>query len=457
MSVSKKAALAALLACTVPLFASQDALRINIGLSICGFLLTLSLIPMCSGAFLGKNIAGKDLSKPSKPLIPESMGAISAIVFLLIMIIFIPFAFFQHIKAGWQASGRGAGLDDFDHVSVGDTFPHNKLGTYLSAVLSLQSTTLLGIADDFFDLRWRHKFFIPAFAAIPLLVVYYVDYGITYVIVPTPLRPYLGDLLDLGFLYYVYMAALTIFCTNSINILAGINGVEVGQSVIIALCILANDFLYISGMQEHVGLHHPAYESHLLSACFLMPFLGVSLALLYYNWWPSQVFVGDTYCYFAGMTFATVGIQGHYSKTMLLFFIPQVFNFILSAPQLFHIIPCPRHRMPKLQLKTGKLDASTADFERPPTKLQRLLLNVLERLYLVRLTRHASTGEILSSSNLTLLSVLLVRLGPMREDVLAITVMAIQATFGIAGFLVRHRLARLVFTDDNRMTSAFYV
>ena len=63
--------------------------------------------------------------------------------------------------------------------------------------------------------------------------------------------------------------------------------------------------------------------------------------------YPSQVFVGDTYCYFAGMTFAVVGILAHFSKTILLFFIPQIFNFIYSIPQLFHWVDCPRHRMPR--------------------------------------------------------------------------------------------------------------
>jgi UDP-N-acetylglucosamine--dolichyl-phosphate N-acetylglucosaminephosphotransferase len=56
--------------------------------------------------------------------------------------------------------------------------------------------------------------------------------------------------------------------------------------------------------------------------------------------------VGDTYCYFAGMTFAVVGILGHFSKTLLLFFIPQILNFLYSTPQLFKLVPCPRHRLP---------------------------------------------------------------------------------------------------------------
>ena len=64
--------------------------------------------------------------------------------------------------------------------------------------------------------------------------------------------------------------------------------------------------------------------------------------------YPARVFPGDTLCYATGMAFAVVGIQAHFSKTLLLFFLPQIFNFILSCPQLFGLIPCPRHRVPRL-------------------------------------------------------------------------------------------------------------
>lgn len=63
--------------------------------------------------------------------------------------------------------------------------------------------------------------------------------------------------------------------------------------------------------------------------------------------YPARAFPGDTLCYVTGMAFAVVGIQAHFSKTLLLFFMPQIFNFVLSCPQLFGIVPCPRHRMPK--------------------------------------------------------------------------------------------------------------
>ena len=51
-------------------------------------------------------------------------------------------------------------------------------------------------------------------------------------------RPILGTNIDLGLLYYIYMGMLAVFCTNAINILAGINGLEVGQSIVIASAVM---------------------------------------------------------------------------------------------------------------------------------------------------------------------------------------------------------------------------
>jgi len=38
-----------------------------------------------------------------------------------------------------------------------------------------------------------------------------------------------GLVIGSGVLYYIYMGMLAVFCTNAINILAGINGIEVNQ------------------------------------------------------------------------------------------------------------------------------------------------------------------------------------------------------------------------------------
>jgi UDP-N-acetylglucosamine--dolichyl-phosphate N-acetylglucosaminephosphotransferase len=145
------------------------------------------------------------------------------------------------------------------------------------------------------------------------------------------------------------MMLTTVFCTNSINIYAGINGLEAGQSLVIAIAIIIHNYLEIGG---------PFEDGHILSMFLILPFIAVTLGLLYFNWYPSQVFVGDSYTYFAGMTLAVAGILGRFSKTLMLFFIPELINFILSIPQLLNIIPCPNHRLPKLDPKTGKLTYS---------------------------------------------------------------------------------------------------
>lgn len=298
-------------------------------------------------------------------------------------------------------------------------------------------------------MRWRHKFFIPAFAALPLLALYFVDFGVTHVVVPLPLQQYLGgELLDLGWIYYVYMAVVAIFCPNSINILAGVNGIEVGQSLVLAFLVILNDMLYVlpSGYPRH-----PAEDSHLFSIYLLLPFVGISLALFKHNWYPAKVFVGDTYCYFAGMVFAVVGILGHFSKTLMLLFIPQVFNFVYSAPQIFKLVPCPRHRLPKFNARTGMLEPSVATFaeEKPLNPALGDVLKVLHRLKLVRVEVNEKR-RVTESSNLTILNLWLVWRGPLREDRLATEILVMQAVVGLAALWIRHSAARLLFGMDNR-------
>lgn len=304
----------------------------------------------------------------------------------------------------------------------------------------------MGLADDLFDIRWRHKFFIPAFAAIPLLVVYRVDFGVTSIVVPIQLQPYLGQLVDLGALYYVYMAAVAIFSPNSINILAGINGIEVAQSVVIGFLIVLNDTLYLL-----TPYPHPATDSHLFSLSFLLPFLAVSLALLYHNWYPARVFVGDTYCYLAGMVFVVVSILGHFSKTLMLLLLPQIFNFVYSTPQIFGLVPCPRHRLPRFNARTGLLEPSVTVWSEDRQPRFRIIdwgLRLLGRLRLLKVVVDEE-GRLVETSNFTLLNLWLVWRGPLREDRLATEITALQAVLGLIGLFVRHSLARLVFREDN--------
>lgn len=167
--------------------------------------------------------------------------------------------------------------------------------------------------------------------------------------------------------------------------------------------------------------------------------------------YPARAFIGDTFCYFAGMAFAVVGILGHFSKTLLLFFIPQIFNFLYSTPQLFGVVPCPRHRLPSLDHKTGLLVPSWATV--PPEKQQRkptrIVLETLAMFGLVQVQRDPSTGRIAMCTNLTILNLILVLGGPMKEDRLTMSLMSLQALGSALAFGVRYGVASL-FDDSSR-------
>lgn len=115
---------------------------------------------------LEKNgLFGKDLNKAglrdTKPPVPEGLGIVIAIVFLMVTIM-------------------GQVLLDFTS---------DKLIEYNAGLLATCMAVLLGFADDVVDLKWRHKLIVPTIATFPLLVAYN---GVTSVIVPKLLRPFLG-------------------------------------------------------------------------------------------------------------------------------------------------------------------------------------------------------------------------------------------------------------------------
>ncbi|VDP08414.1 unnamed protein product [Heligmosomoides polygyrus] len=261
------------------------------------------------------------------------MGVICAAVYLIVMFLFIPFPFIE-----W--------------IGTETAFPYTKFLAFLSGLISVCTAILLGFADDVLDLRWRHKLAFPTLSSLPILMVYYVSGGSTTVVIPSAVHALLSSLapsyvissvptsIDIQILYYVFMCMVVVFCTNAINILAGINGLESGQAIVIAFSVVVFNIVQICRLDE--------CWYHMLSLYFLVPFLTCTFALYRSNKYPARVFVGDTFCYWAGMTLAVVSILGHFSKTM-------VFNFLYSIPQLFKLVPCPRHRLPRYDSATDKV------------------------------------------------------------------------------------------------------
>ena len=373
------------------------SILLNAAVSIAGFIATRWLVPFVAQKTQARGICGKDINKKGTPAgdtpIPESVGLAPAIVFIVCVIVFELVHYYDvNSLVNFVTTGFKGQLEL-------QLLPDSWIVDYNAALATITFMVFLGFADDVLDIRWRVKLILPFFAALPLLVAYSGGTGIA---VPKPLQAFgLPGFLELGPLYFLYMIMLTIFCTNSINILAGVNGLEAGQTFIVACAVLLHNLREVSG---YAGAVPHVRDAHLFSAYLMLPLAATTLGLLVFNWYPSQVFVGDTFTYFAGMTIAVAGILGHFSETLLLFLIPQVFNFVYSIPQLFGWVFCPRHRLPVFDPKTGLL--------RPKDQPDWNLVNLMLQLF-----------------------------GNCGENALCIRILVFQAACCGLGFVARHVLA----------------
>lgn len=284
-------------------------------LSSITFQLILELAPKLEKA----GLSGRDLNKAVSEKIPEDGGLGPSLMFLLTISL-------------WSL-----------------IIPRSS--TLLSAGFSIMASSFLGFVDDVVNLRWRYKLIVPSITLLPLI------------------GAYSGSGLSLGSLRLtypitkLYCLLFAIFSQNAVNIYAGINGLEVGQSIIACTFLLPVVLykLYVAldttHQAEHLSLwqrllSHPSLLSSLI---IIVCFLAVSHPVYLLNRYPSRVFVGDIYAYFAGSVFASACILSDTLVAGPLLFLPQILNFVLSVPQLFGIVPCPRHRLPRFSQEHGTL------------------------------------------------------------------------------------------------------
>ena len=256
--------------------------QITVALSALAFFATLRLVPPVRAATLRRGLFGMDLNKRGTPAgeikarpacrknaltirtsvltppaalqIPEAVGLAPGAAFMAAAIL---------TQSLWAHFAEGA--------LPGAAFApaHAGLGCISTALL-------LGFVDDVLDVPWRVKLAMPALAAAPLLITYT---GSTGVVVPLPLRALVGGaaFLELGVLYKLYMLAVAVFCTNSINILAGVNGLEAGQTLVLALACAGHNL-------ARLGAGPETQAAHALSLAIVAPLAAVSAALLCFNW-----------------------------------------------------------------------------------------------------------------------------------------------------------------------------
>lgn len=126
------------------------------------------------------------------------MGLVTGGVFLVLLFLFIPFGYgnvlidnetFRHDEVSFCYHHKGHRFNLLYYV---------KFVEFIAALLSICCMVLLGFADDVLNLRWRHKLLLPTIASLPLLMVYWVNFNSTTIILPNFVRGMLGTSLNIG-------------------------------------------------------------------------------------------------------------------------------------------------------------------------------------------------------------------------------------------------------------------
>ncbi len=183
---------------------------------------------------------------------------------------------------------------------------------YIFAILSvLLISTIIGLIDDLFGwkkgLNKKTRIFLMLFAAIPLMVINAGE--------STMAIPFLGNI-NFGLLYPLFIIPIGVVgATTTYNFLAGYNGLEASQGMILlsALSLVT----YLNG-------------DRWLSVIAL--FMVASLLSFYlFNKYPAKVFPGDVLTYSIGSMIALITILGNIEKIAVFFFIPYILETGLKA------------------------------------------------------------------------------------------------------------------------------
>ena len=223
-----------------------------------------------------------DLHKPNKPLVSNGLG----IFYVLISVVYLFL------------------LYSLDIVKVS-----NGVSPPLTLAVCVLFGGFMGLLDDWIDLRWRFKAFLPLVAAMPLAAfAYHTPLVRTYMAIPL-----LGTV-DFGVWYYlVIVPVLVTIVTNTVNQLGGLNGLETVCPAIIMMGLMA-----MSG-SNGVLLYVP---------------LVVWLILAALNF-EGKIFVGNTGSFTIGMTLASFGIISDLKLDLVVSVLPYIFNSALILLTFF--------------------------------------------------------------------------------------------------------------------------
>jgi UDP-N-acetylglucosamine--dolichyl-phosphate N-acetylglucosaminephosphotransferase len=171
---------------------------------------------------------------------------------------------------------------------------------------------MIGFMDDLFGWRKgglsiRSRLILVLLAAVPLIVI---NAGKSQFSLP-----WIGSI-EAGLFYPILLIPIGVVgATTTYNFLAGFNGLEAGQGV-----ILLSALAIVSYMTGSIGLV-------VVAICMV----AALLAFLIYNFDPAQVFPGDSLTYAIGGLIAIMAILGNFEKIAVFFFIPYIIETLLKS------------------------------------------------------------------------------------------------------------------------------
>ena len=239
-----------------------------------------------------------DQHKPNKPLIPNGFG----VVYVLISAVYLFLLYYFNYPAALPLAGC---------VLFGG---------------------FMGLIDDWMDLRWRYKAFIPVFAALPLAVLREGNPVMaTYIIgkVDFSLFIFAGFPIGEVAFYFLIIPLIVTVTVNVINQLGGLNGLETICPLIVMVGII---------LTSNQGL------------LLVIPLI-VYLILAVFNF-QGKIFVGNTGSFAVGITIASYSIIANNEQTLLISILPFIFNSSLILLNVFLFA-----RVARLILKGKKLHA----------------------------------------------------------------------------------------------------
>jgi UDP-N-acetylglucosamine--dolichyl-phosphate N-acetylglucosaminephosphotransferase len=166
----------------------------------------------------------------------------------------------------------------------------------------------MGLLDDWIDLKWRYKAFLPLIASVPLIAL------ASRLALRTSISiPVLG-MISFGNYYYFLMIPLlvTIF-TNTVNQLGGLNGLETVCPAIIMVGLMT-----LSGS----------------NSLMLVTPLAVWLILAFFNF-TGKIFVGNTGSFSIGMTLTAFAVISDMKIDLAISLLPYIINSALILLTFF--------------------------------------------------------------------------------------------------------------------------